>query len=292
MGDASTTEPARGGEQPEPLEAAICRRARDFDVGKLVALLRAKFPERALRFRSKPSSGAQASAVEEVEFHAQSIVVTLNLGLFSSTTPLPSYFNEWLSGASPVRGFEAILSVLDDQLLRDRADGAAVVKSPRLLPRPFAVSQSLWQVARPAAKGTLRWLFARVFPELGVSVLRAGVHRALSTDELRLGQARLGHTAMGGQADVLTPGYDVFLATGESTTWRGEPWPREAQRRLEQHVFPALTESSVHLRVLLFDFEGRMKLSLFPSSTFGFDPLSRADSPHVISVHEGRVGSG
>lgn len=294
MGDiGQPSPPPRSGEpgSAAALEERIARRARDFELGALVTLLRAEFPGRTLRFRSQPSLGARATAVHEVDFSAEEVVITLNLGLFSSTTPLPSYFNEWLSGAGPVRGLEAILNVMDDQLLRDRADGEAVAKSPRFLAEPSALGRNLLQLARPASPGTLRWLFARVFPELGVSVLRAGVHRALSIDELRLGHARLGHTAMGGEADILTPGYDVFLATGESTTWRGEPWPREAQRRLERSLFPALAETAVHLRILLFDFEGSMRLSLLRGSTFGFDPLKRAASPHVIVLHEGRVAA-
>lgn len=231
------------------------------------------------------------TAVHEVEFRPDAVVVTLNLGLFSSTTPLPSYFYEWLSGANPVPGLEAILGVLDDQLLRDRAEGAVVTESPRLLAEAPALRKNLFQLARPASAGTLRWLFATTFPELGVSLSRAGVHRALSIDELRLGYARLGHTAMGGEADFLTPGYDVFLATGESTTWRGEPWPHEARRRLEERVFPALEDTAVDLRIFIFDFEGSMRLSLIRGSTFGFDALKRAASPHVILLHEGRASN-
>ncbi len=293
MGDVAPSGLDRGsgasGSERESLEQKITRRAKDFEVGALVTLLRAKFPELPLRFRSHPSMSPGPTAVQGVEFRSDSVSVTLNLGLFSSTTPLPSYFYEWLSGPSPVRGLEAILSVLDDQLLRDRADGAVGVKSPRLLGEAFALRRNLFQLARPASAGTLRWLFARIFPELGVSLSRGGVRRALSIDELRLGHARLGHTAMGGEADLLTPGYDVFLATGESTTWRGEPWPHEARRRLEESVFPALAESALDLRIFLFDFEGNMRLSLIHGSTFGFDALKLASSPHVVVLHEGRV---
>ena len=273
------------------LEQSISQRARDFEVAALVTLLRARFPERALRFRSQPSMALGPSAVQRVEFLSDSVIVTLNLGLFSSTTPLPSYFNEWLSGPAPVPGFDAILGVLDDQLLRDRSDSAVGAGSARLLPRSSAVRRNLFQLARPASPGTLRWLFARIFPELGVSVTRAGVHRALSADELRLGYARLGHTAMGGEADVLTPGFDVFLAAADSTTWLGSPWAHEARQRLQHRIFPALSRSSAHLRVLLFDFEGSTRLSLLRSSTFGFDPLQRAATPHVTLLHEGRVPS-
>ncbi len=271
------------------LEEKISRRAKDFDVSALVALLRAKFPERRLQFRSQPSMAIGPTAVHEVEFQPQTVRVTLNLGLFSSTSPLPSYFTEWLSGPEPVRGLEAILGVLDDQLLRDRSDSAVGADSPRLLARAPAVRHDLFQLSRPASPGTLRWLFARVFPELGISIARAGVHRALSADELRLGSARLGHAAMGGEADVLTPGYDVFLAAGESTTWQGAPWSREVRRRLEQRVFPALSGATLHLRVLLFDFEGSMRMSLLRGSTFGFDPLTHAATPHISLLHEGRA---
>jgi hypothetical protein len=281
-----------GGSTRETLEGKIARCAKQFELGALVALLRAKFPELELRFRSHPSMSPGPAAVEGVEFRADCVVVALNLGLFSSTTPLPSYFYEWLSGPRPVRGLEAILAVLDDQLLRDRADGAVVAKSPRLLGEASALRHNLFQLARPASAGTLRWLFARIFPELGVSLARGGVRRALRIDELRLGHARLGHTAMGGEADFLTPGYDVFLATGESTTWRGEPWTHEARRRLEASVFPALAESALDLRIFLFDFEGSMRLSLIHGSTFGFDALKLASSPHVVLLHEGRVPVG
>jgi hypothetical protein len=271
------------------LEEKISRRAKDFEVGALLTLLRKKFPDHSIRFRSQPSMSPGPAAIHEVEFRPDSVIVTLNLGLFSSTTPIPSYFYEWLSGPRPVRGLEAILAVLDDQLLRDRADGAVIAKSPRLLAEAPALRRNLFQLARPASAGTLRWLFARTFPELGVTLSRAGVHRALSIDELRLGYARLGHTAMGGEADFLTPGYDVFLSTGESTTWRGEPWPREARRRLEQRVFPALEDTSVVLRIFVFDFEGSSPLTLLRGSTFGFDPLESAKPPHVILIHEGRT---
>lgn len=273
------------------LEEKLAQRAKDFELGALLSLLQAKFPERALRFRSHPSMAPGASPVESVEFHPDEVVVTLNAGLFSSTTPLPSYFYEWISGSHPLPGFEAILGVLDDHLLRDRAESAAVENSRRLFGDFSKFTRQAFELARPASAGTLRWVFAKVFPELGVSLSRAGVERSFAIDELRLGHARLGHTAMGGEAELRLPGYDVFLSTGESTTWAGEPWPLEAKRRLEARVFPALEATPVHLRIFLFDFEGGLRLSLVKNSTFGFDALMSAVRPHVVVLYEGRAPS-
>lgn len=282
-------EPSGSGPRAVTLAASITRRAQDFEVGALLTLLRVKFPELPVRFHSHHSSGPMPSAIQEVRFESDCVQVTLNLGLFSSTSPVPSYFQEWLEGPESVPGLEGILGVLEDRLLRDRADGAVVEKSPRLFSRAPAVRRNLFQLARPGSAGTLYWLFSRLFPELGVSVARASVQRALAAGEPRLGQARLGHTAMGGEANLVTPGYDICLATGESSTWGGKPWAHEARRRLTECVFPALADTAVHLRILLFDFEGSMRLSLISASTFGFDPLTRAASPHVVVLHEGTI---
>jgi hypothetical protein len=230
----------------------------------------------------------RASPVQEIQFEEEAIVLTLNLGFYSSTSSLPSYFHEWLVGPEPVSGLDAILGVLDDRLLRDRAESSAVHESPRLVPRDAALRQNLLQLARPASTSALHAVFSRIFPELGVSVVRAGVQRALASAEPRLGHAQLGHTAMGGSADLRSPGHDVFLCSGESLTWRGEPWAEQARRRLDQIALPVLAESAPELRILLLDFEGSGRLSLVRGSTFGFDPLTRAALPHTILLYEGR----
>ncbi|HKO53049.1 MAG TPA: type VI secretion system baseplate subunit TssG [Polyangiaceae bacterium] len=288
MTDLSVVAAPGSAANSDELANSISHRAREFQLGALVTLLERKFPGRALRFRSQPSMGPRPSPVQEIRFQDDAVVVTLNLGFFSSTSSLPSYFLEWLVGPEPVSSLEAILGVLDDRLLRDRAQASAVHESPRLIPREAALRRNLLQLARPASSATLHWVFSRIFPELGISVVRAGVQRALSSAELRLGQAQLGYTAMGGSADLRSPGHDVFLCTGESLTWSGEPWAEQARRRIDQIAIPVLAESAPELRIVLVDFEGSGRLSLVRGSSLGFDPLTRAQLPHTILLYEGR----
>jgi len=289
MADRSVAAAAGPTPNRSALADSIRLRAGEFDVDALLSLLRAKFPDWSIRFRTHPSQALRGSPVHAVQFEAGEIIVTLNLGFCSSTSPLPSYVHEWLVGIEPVSGLDAILGVLNDRLLRDRGDASLVNESERLVPRVAALRENLLGLARPASTATLYWVFSRIFPELGVSVVRAGVRRALAAAEPRLGEARLGHAAMGGSAALRSPGYDVFLCASESLTWRGEPWSDQARRRLSEIALPVLAESAPELRILLLDFEGSARLSLVRSSSLGFEPLTRASLPHTVVLYEGRV---
>src|SRR5689334_16328152 len=104
------------------LEAAISARARDFELPALLDLLRRRFPKRPVRFRSRPSLSHRATLIDAVTFAPDHVLVTLNLGLFSATTPLPSYFHELLQHPKAGPALEVLLGVVDEGLLRDRAD--------------------------------------------------------------------------------------------------------------------------------------------------------------------------
>ncbi|AUX29121.1 MULTISPECIES: hypothetical protein [Sorangium] len=274
------------------LEEAIRRRARAFDAPALVALLREKLPGLAIRFRGRASLATQPTLVDGVEFAPDHVVVTLNLGLRSSTSPLPSYFHELLAHPRAGPALEEILALLDDRLLRDRVDGLGPEAAERLLPRAGDLRRDALALARPASPLALRWILARIYPELGVTVRRAPVRRGMAAEDPRLGQARLGHAALGGEVEVAAPGLDVILTTEESTTWSGEPWAAEARRRLSAHVLPALRDTGAHLRVVLVDREARGRLDLLGASHLGFEALGRGEPPKATILFEGRVPQG
>ncbi len=254
-----------------------------------MALLRARFPGRRVRFRGHASLSTQTTMVHAVDFAPDHVWVTVNLGLLSATSPLPSYFVELRSHPRAGPALEGLLGLLDDGLLRDRAEGLRPELAERFLPRPREVRDDVLALSRPASPITLHWMFATVFPELGVSVRRASVRRGLPTDHPRLGTAVLGSSALGGEAELATPGLTAILWAEESTTWAGEPWALAARRRLEEHVLPALRASAAHLRVVLVDHEGQGRLALSGPSLVGFDPLGRALPPRVTMLFEGRV---
>jgi predicted component of type VI protein secretion system len=120
---------------PAALEAAIRRRASAFDAPALIALLREELPGHAIRFRCRPSLSTRSAIVHDVAITPEHVVVTLNLGLRSSTSPLPSYFLEMLAHPRAGPALEGVLALLDDRLLRDRVDALLPERAERLFPR-------------------------------------------------------------------------------------------------------------------------------------------------------------
>lgn len=272
------------------LEERIRARARSFDAPALVALLREAFPRLPIRFASYASLVTQGTMVHAVDFKPPDhVLVTLNLGLGSATSPLPSYFLELLAHARVGPALADLLAVGDDRLLRDRAAALSPEASDRLLPRPRALREDALSLARPASPITTHWIFSAVYPELGVTVRRAPVRRGMPAEGLRLGFGRLGRAAFGDEAEVMVPGLEVLLCTEDTTTWSGGPWIEEARRRLRRRVFRAMECTDAHLRVLLVDLESRSRLELHRPSQLGFDPLVRARPPRVTLLFEGRV---
>lgn len=277
----------------DPLEEAITAKAKSFELPALVRLLRQKFPDRPLRFTSLPSLVLQASLVHAVEFVPQvafapaPILITLNLGLRSVTSPLASYFLELFAHPGVGPELALVTQLLDQQLLSDFAESFSPMQNERLVARPAAFAADALALARPGSPMTLGWLFRKVFPELAITVRRGGHERRLPAPDARLGQAVVGYAALGGEAEVKVPGMDALLVTDSSRTWHGEAWAKEARARLAAHVLPALTGAAIHLRVLLVDREALGKLIVRGPGELGFDPLTKARSPEVTTLFEG-----
>jgi hypothetical protein len=278
-----------GGSSGPSLEERIQACARAFDAPALVAVLREAFPRLPIRFASHDSRATQATIVHSVAFAPDHVLVTLNLGQGSAVSPLPSYFLELLSHPSVGHALAGLLGIADDRLLRDRVEALSPEASARLVPRPRALRENALALARPASPITAHWVFSAVYPELGVTVRRAPVRRAMPADGLRLGSAALGRAAFGDEAEVMVPGLEVLLCTEDTTTWGGRPWIDEARARLRQRVFPALARSGAHLRVLLVDLESKGRLELRRPAELGLDPLVRARAPRVSLLFEGRA---
>ncbi|MRG92584.1 hypothetical protein [Polyangium spumosum] len=285
---SSEMPPAPAGAGVAALEEALSRAAPAFELPALVALLRSRFPERRLRFRSHPSLALEPTLVRAVAFVGAEIEITLNLGLRAVTTPLPSYFTEIF--AHPLAGpsLEGVVALADHRLLGDHAEASAPVENERLVPRHASLRRSAFTLARPSSPITLGWLFRKVYPELEVSVRRAGHERRLPAPDARIGQATLGISALGGEAEVSVPGVDAILVTDASRTWADEPWTREARARLFARVLPALSGAAVHLRVLLVDHEASGKLVVRGPGELGWDPLAKSRPSEVHTLFEGR----
>lgn len=270
------------------MEEALRRQARRFQPQILYRLVRRLWPERTVRLRSKPSHAPEPTAVESIDFGPERITLTLNIGLQSSTSPLPSYFRDLEADPRLGPAVRALLDRIDDGLLRARLEAMDAGASDWLVPGGRAVEKDLRAVARLASPSGLWWLFSRVFPELAVSVRRGVLGATLVADEARVGFAMLGSAMLGGSFAAPLPGFDVVLRITPVDTWTEEDWAAEAARRLPRLAWPALAGSEAPLRVWLVDPRGGAALAL-GAGKVGVEPLVTPTRPDVLLLFEGHV---
>lgn len=283
----------RAAEPTDPHDAAlparIAARARDFDAPALLALLRSAFPGRTLRLRAFESASPQRTLVHAVVFDGDEIAVYLNAGLLSSTSPLPSYFTELLIGRAPDSSLHGLLASLNEVLLGLRVEALSPETSPRLFPWAPGFRRAAVGLSAPASPSTLHWIFRAVFPELRVVVRRSDRALRVPTADVCLGQTPLGRGALGGEAKVPAPGFDVWLRADAPETLDGRAWGVEGRRRIEALVLPALAFTGVPLRVLLIELGPASALALREEIHLGFHALAAQAPPHVSVLFDGRA---
>ena len=261
------------------LEHEIARRAPEFDPLALVGvLLHAGYAREEILFRSNPTDASAGSLVVSIEFHSlppRRVVVTLNLGLLGSQSPLPSYFKQLLaSGEIEEGGFLEFLHFFDHHLIRGQLEGV----EPELPGGAFAdfdqTKRDYLRLMGLGSPSTLHWLFQLVFPELDVRVTRGTMTRTVPLDGIRLAVSRLGGSGvMGGRARVPVAGFAVTLYCEEEHSDFGHPWVEEVRRRLDSLAFPTLADASLDLRISLVIRSEKVWARLSHESYLGFDRI-------------------
>lgn len=261
----------------ERMQRAISQRARRFGLSALLDALHAlEYTDEEIQFVSHATTAHQASLIQAVHFATppqRRVRVVLNLGLLAPQSPLPSYFQQVMERQSEgaLTGF---LNFFAHHLLSQSVRGQFPERSADLLPN---WSQSIRDVRSLVGLRTtyaLHWIFDHLFPELGVAVQRLVMARTVNTRGMRLGPWALGDGGtLGGQADVPVSGISIKLFADEPVSGAGEPWPKEAERRLQEQVLPLLAGHGIHMQVALVLRDQQNFLVLRPREYLGYVPL-------------------
>ncbi|NVB39246.1 hypothetical protein G6O69_15490 [Pseudenhygromyxa sp. WMMC2535] len=261
------------------LEAELRRRIRAFEIPALLDLLESMgYGPKRVVFRGRLARGPQPTLLHAIDFpprvasphHSAKVVVTVNLGLLSCRSPLPSYFGRYLRDMDTRDGLLELLELLDHSLLqaRLRCDRIERVlddwpETRRDFVRAFGLDTPLG----------LEWLFARVFPELGVRVRRIGDELGVPFGNAALGVCQLGECSFGPRTRVGVHSIEVTLICEDATVDGERSWIIEGERRLRDVVFPLLDEVCMSLTVSFVLLDRRTRARLSRHSYAGFDPM-------------------
>ncbi|RKH40465.1 hypothetical protein [Corallococcus sicarius] len=259
------------------VEERISERIRSFDVPALLDLLAKEgYGDAEVEFKSHRSTVSQQHLVHAIEFTRQPrkrVVITVNLGLLSVQTPLPSFLFQAMDRLEH-DAMADFLGYFDHLLLRTRFAGQFPDRDESLLPGWEHSTAHRLRLLRLACPSSLHWLFAKVFPEAEVVVRRETRRQRIESKGIRLGAAALGDgSAVGGFATVPTGGVEVRLFLNEPFSGAGIPWAVEARRRLNARIFPSLAETPLALAVILALRDQSSHARLQDGSHLGYEPL-------------------
>lgn len=320
MPSSTATDPQAAPLEGRELEQAIEARGRSFDVTSLLLLLEEiGIDPAAVRRAGFPAPSPQPTWIDAVTFSghhrrhghrhppSRGVSLSVNLGLQSCRSPLPAYFRGFATDPEVAEPLGELLALLDDQLLERRFAAYAPERDPGVFPAG-APGRSRWPEAQRdllaltalRSPSALHWLFAKVFPELRVTVRRAPQSRWVETPEVRLGAAELGVAALGGPARLPVQGMEVVLIAGARLSHLPDPggprpWPGVVEERLSALIFPPLRETGLSLEVtlLILDEEAEAHLDRDREglpSWVGVDPLRPdADIPQRVLIFAGPV---
>ncbi|WP_224249589.1 hypothetical protein [Hyalangium gracile] len=259
------------------VEQRIRERIRAFDIPALLDVLAASgYGDAEIEYRSHRTTVHQSHLVHDIQFFQKPhkrVIITVNMGLFSAQSPLPSFLMRTMDQLDHDR-LERFIGYFDHLLLQECFAGLYPERSEALLPGWAGAADDRLRLLRPTCPSTLHWLFSKTYPEAEISVRREVRHQQVPAKEMRLGASALGEgDSMGGFASIPTGGVEVKIHCGEPFSSSGAPWAVEAGRRFESDLLPLLSESVFMLTVVLVMNEQEGILRLERASHLGYDAL-------------------
>jgi len=261
------------------LETKIAKKIHSFDPVSLLHLLDflGYRPEEIL-FKSHMSTSSQSSLIQGIEFHQEpvrQVIISVNLGLLSAQSPLPSYFLKKMDkGSIDTLCFIDFIEYFDHFLILNYLIN--------LYPELNTKIHADWELTKRRyllmldfkSCSTLHWLFQLAYPELEVRVEKAMLQRVLQTNRICLGETILGTDAMFGEEKAVPIyGRQITLFSEDELTDSGEPWPREIKKRLDDLVFPILSSVGIDLEIVLTIRAQKSWVKLSCESYLGYDNM-------------------
>ncbi|TDF42236.1 hypothetical protein EYS14_05255 [Alteromonadaceae bacterium M269] len=274
---------------PKSFEQQINDRLGDFDLVSLLRLLKSQgIEEGDVWFSSHNSIASQNGLIESVKLVHDNAFIEINIGILAPTGILPGYIRQFMDRQDVDHdGLQHLFKIFDHLLILSYL--------AQLYPQINRCFFDEWQKTKYCytqlqnmrCESSLHWLFETAFPEFAVVLERLNYAQKPGKLATEIGQITLGEKVQGSEAKPKKDSFRVTLSLRQELISTAINWPEIAKVRLENWVFPWLSEFKMYLEInLLAHFFGS-HLKLFNQSALGFDPFYPGhDSNSSSSTHQ------
>jgi predicted component of type VI protein secretion system len=237
------------------------------------------YEQKEIMFRGHNTQVSQSSFLNSIEFFSRPkdcVVVTVNMGLLSANSPLPSYFLLMLERADiDEQLYVDFLDYFNHQLVLNYIMSQAPTRELTIYPDWENTKSCYLAMAGLKSTSTLHWLFKKIFPELDIEVKKAPFNEELTVDTVQVGTPyKLGSAAVfGSRSTVVVMGFEAILYTEEEFLYPGRAWAREIEDRLLNIIFGVFAGAEINLRVFLVITSQQGGARLGSESYLGYDKI-------------------
>ncbi|HUD01404.1 MAG TPA: hypothetical protein VMR37_03700 [Rhabdochlamydiaceae bacterium] len=278
----------------EEIRAQIAKNIKLFDLCALLKLLKTLGYQREnILLEGTSSQISHSNLCHEIKFeeHTSQVKIVINMGLLSSCSSLPSFFQNLIEKEDiNSEKFMCFLNFFNHHLI----DSFLQMTLPETNEKLFAN----WKQAKIhylsllgfESVSTLWFLMKICFPDLVVEVKKNPQELKLYTSSLVLGRDSLGFNSyLGNRFNQTLSSFKVTFTTDNELSEIGTPWPIEINKRLLDLIFPVLKKTDLHFSIVLEIKNKCNYLILGAKSYLGFDRIWKSSRPFQLLLFYGLI---
>ena len=255
--------------------------------------MRLGFRQKDLYFISHYDHASPTSLCESIVFLSQSprVRITLNLGLLSNHTPLPSFMIKWMEeeDIQPTR-FLHFLNYFNNQLIHEFLRNLSPEKNSYFFLNWRETQYHYFSLLGFESISTLWFMIKNCFPELVISIEKTKRTMRLSSKTLILGKDGLGSSCyIGERLEQSFSSFKIIFRTEREVSEQGAPWPIVINLRLYEWVFPILQRTDLHLTIILKINKKTDQFILSKKHFLGFDRIGLSKAPFQLVLFHGFI---
>ena len=265
---------------PSAMEAKIKENIRSFDIRALLAVLKhLGYKNTEITFQSNMSSVSAEGLIDSIKFNRgaiRSVEITVNWGLLTVHTPLPTYFFKLIEESyGDVVSFTDFVNFFDHYLFRNFVDALYPEHAEFKGLNWNKIKKSFLSLMDLKSEATLHWLFDLIYPELDVNVTRSFFSSNVLNDGIRLGHYNIGESYCLGQKQKLkTKSFQIILYSDSFRSPCHKAWMEVAKERFNKAITPILGNMNLYLEIFLVVRGQHSVASLDTGSYLGYDRIT------------------
>lgn len=270
----------------------IKKKIWEFDLCTLVKTLEnAGYHWKDIYFESNLNQTSPKSLCEGIDFsdEAPRVRVSLNFGLLSIQSPLPSFFRKYIE-TEEINGdqFIRFLSFFNHRLIEEFLNMTMPERNKFLFFNWRETHFDYLSLLGFESISTLSLLFKSCFPELVIEIEKNARMMRFHDTSLLLGRDGLGpNSHIGERVEQTFSSFRVILVTDEELSELRIPWPIEINRRLIDWLFPILKKTDIHLSIILIIKHKFDSMQLAHGHFLGFDRIGPSNHPFELLLFRG-----